>query len=97
MNKTGINILYDKIAELYKLNDISIDDSLTITNERHKQAIKNMINYINKAKKAIGEQMPIDIITINITDILEEIGKITGEGVSEDIISEIFKKFCLGK
>ena len=97
LNKTGINILYDKIAELYKLNDISIDDSLTITNERHKQAIKNMINYINKAKKAIGEQMPIDIITINITDILEEIGKITGEGVSEDIISEIFKKFCLGK
>ena len=97
LNKTGINILYDKIAELYKLNDISIDDSLTITNERHKQAIKNMISYINKAKKAIGEQMPIDIITINITDILEEIGKITGEGVSEDIINEIFKKFCLGK
>ena len=56
-----------------------------------------MINSIDKAKKAIGEQMPIDIITINITDILEEIGKITGEGVSEDIINEIFKKFCLGK
>ena len=82
---------------MYKINDISIDYSLTITNERHKQAIKNMINSIDKAKKAIGEQMPIDIITINITDILEEIGKITGEGVSEDIINEIFKKFCLGK
>lgn len=97
LNRTGINILYNKIAELYKLNDISIDDSLTITNERHKQAIRNMLNYINKAKKSIQEHMPIDIITINITDILGEIGKITGEGVSEDIINEIFKKFCLGK
>ena len=41
--------------------------------------------------------MPIDVVTIHITDILEEMGKITGESVSEDIINEIFKKFCLGK
>lgn len=97
LNKIGINNLYEKIAELYKLNEINIDDSLTITNERHKQAIRNMRSSIDKAKQAILDNMPIDIITINITDILEEIGKITGEGVSEDIINEIFKKFCLGK
>ena len=97
LNKIGINKLYEKISELYKLNEISIDDSLTITNERHKQAITNMINCINKAKNAIEQHLPIDIITISITDILEEIGKITGESVSEDIINEIFKKFCLGK
>ena len=41
--------------------------------------------------------MPIDVVTICITDILEEIGKITGDEFSEDIINEIFKKFCLGK
>jgi len=82
---------------MYKFNEISIDDSLTITNERHKQAIKNMKEYISKARKSIADKMPIDVVTISVTGILEEIGKITGEGVSEDIISEIFKKFCLGK
>ncbi len=97
LNKVGIDKVYKKISEMYKLDEISIDDSLTITNERHKQAIMNIKKCIKKAKDAINEQMPIDIVTINITDILEEIGKITGEGVSEDIISEIFKKFCLGK
>lgn len=97
LNKIGIDKIYNKIAEMYNFNEINIDDSVTITNERHKKAIINMEKCIEKAREAINENMPIDIITINITDILEEIGKITGEGVSEDIINEIFKKFCLGK
>lgn len=97
LNKVGIDKIYKKISEMYEINEINIDDSLTITNERHKQAIINIHKNINKAKQAIEEKMPIDIVTINITNILEEIGKITGEGVSEDIINEIFKKFCLGK
>lgn len=97
LNKKGIDIIYEKISEMYSFDEINIDDSLTITNERHKQAIKNMIRNIIKAKDAIDKKMPIDIVTISIMNILEEIGKITGEGVSEDIINEIFKKFCLGK
>lgn len=97
LNKTGIDKIYETISEMYKLNEISIDDSLQVTNERHKQAIMNMLKHITKAKEGIENKMPIDIVTISVTDILEEIGKITGEGVSEDIISEIFKKFCLGK
>ncbi len=97
LNKEGIDKIFSKISEMYNINQISIDDSLIITNERHKQAIRNMLEYIEKSRQAIEEKRPIDIITINITNILEEIGKITGEGVSEDIITEIFKKFCLGK
>lgn len=97
LEKTGIEKIYEKISEMYKFNEISIDDSLTITNERHKQLIINIKENIIKAKKSIQEKMPIDVITIYIMNILEEIGKITGEGVSEDVISEIFKKFCLGK
>lgn len=97
LNKIGIDKIYKEIAKMYSLNEINIDDSLTITNERHKQAIGNIHTYIEKAKQSINEKMPIDIITINITDILEEIGKITGESVTDDVISGIFKKFCLGK
>ena len=70
---------------------------MTITNNRHKEAINNILINVSKAIQTINDKMPIDIITINITNILTEIGKITGESVSEDIINEIFKKFCLGK
>ena len=97
LNKIGLDKIYETISNMYKFNEISIDDSITITNERHKQAIKNMKMYIDKARRSINDKMPIDVVTISITGVLEEIGKITGEGVSEDIISEIFKKFCLGK
>lgn len=97
LNKTGINLIYNAISKMYNLNEIGIDDSLTITNERHKKAIIEMKENIRKAKESIKENLPIDIITINITGILENISEITGEGVSEDIITEIFKKFCLGK
>lgn len=97
LNKIGIDKIFEVISNMYKFNEIEIDDSLTITNNRHKEAITNMIENANKAIKTINDKMPIDIITINITNILTEIGKITGESVSEDIINEIFKKFCLGK
>ena len=97
LNKDGIEKIFNKIAEMYKFNEIEIDDSVTITNNRHKQAINNMITCAEKVQEAIQNNMPIDVVTIHITEILNEIGKITGESVSEDIISEIFKKFCLGK
>jgi len=56
-------------------------------------AIKN----IEEALSSINMNLPTDIISINIKQALEDLGKITGENVSEDIINEIFSKFCLGK
>lgn len=97
LNRVGLDRIYEEIAKMYNFNEIDIDNSLTITNERHKQALINMKKHVEKAKETINERMPIDVVTISITDILEEIGKITGECVTEDIINEIFKKFCLGK
>ena len=97
LNKEGIEKLFEIISNMYKFNEIEIDDSVTITNNRHKIAIEKMIKSVEKAEEAISNAMPIDVVTIHITDILEEMGKITGESVSEDIINEIFKKFCLGK
>lgn len=97
LNKDGIEKVFDTISKMYKLNEIEVDDSLTITNNRHKQAIIKMEENVRKAEDAIKEKMPIDVVTIHITDILEEIGRLTGESVSEDIINEIFKKFCLRK
>ena len=64
---------------------------------RHKNIITKAIENVKKATEALNMNMPIDIITIYIKDILEVVGEITGEVLTEDIINEIFSKFCLGK
>ena len=97
LNKTGIDLLYKKISEMFNLNEINLDNDLLITNVRHKNIITKAIENVKKATEALNMNMPIDIITIYIKDILEVLGEITGEVVTEDIINEIFSKFCLGK
>ncbi|OKZ65626.1 MAG: tRNA uridine-5-carboxymethylaminomethyl(34) synthesis GTPase MnmE [Clostridium sp. 28_12] len=97
LNKYGIDELYEKIAELFNLNEINLDNEILITNIRHKNIISKSLENVNKAKEALEINMPIDIITIYIKEILEDLGEITGEVVTEDIINEIFSKFCLGK
>ena len=97
LNKTGIDLLYKKIAEMFNLNEINLDNDLLITNVRHKNIITKAIENVKKAIEALNMNMPIDIITIYIKDILEDLGEITGEVVTDDIINEIFSKFCLGK
>ena len=97
--KTGENIdkLYEAIAKLYQLNTIEIDDGEILTNIRHKQQIDKALESINEVRNAINNHMPIDITEIYIKQILSDLGKITGDDISEDIINEIFSKFCLGK
>ena len=97
LNKTGIDLLYEKISEMFNLNEINLDNDILITNVRHKNIILKAIENVKKAIEALNMNMPIDIITIYIKDILEDLGEITGEVVTEDIINEIFSKFCLGK
>lgn len=97
LKKEGIEQLYKEISEMFNLGEIKIDDSVMVTNERHKEIIKNAQKNANESINSIDNNMPVDIIQISIRQILEELGKITGNTVSEDIIDEIFKKFCLGK
>ena len=79
------------------MNEINFDNEILITNIRHKNIISKALENVKKANEALKLSMPIDIITIYIKDILEDLGEITGEVVSEDVINEIFSKFCLGK
>ena len=93
----GIDELYNKISNLFNLNEINIDNEVLITNLRQKDLISNAIKNVQEAKKTIDNKMPIDIISIYIKNILEYLNTITGENATEDIIDEIFSKFCLGK
>ena len=97
LKNIGIDKLYEKITEMFNLNEINLDNENVITNVRQKNLITKAIENVKKAKETIEQKMPIDIVAIFIKDILEDLGKITGEVVTEDIINEIFSKFCLGK
>ena len=97
LNREGLDKLYDEITKMFNLNEINLDNEIMITNLRDKNLIDKSIFDINDAKKALKDNMPIDIVAIYIKNILEELGNITGDNVTEDIINEIFSKFCLGK
>ena len=96
-NNEGIEKIYDEMAEMFNLNEISTENTSIITNIRHKEAIKAAKNSINKVLEVIKDGMPTDITAIYFKESIEEINKITGENVTDDIINEIFAKFCLGK
>lgn len=93
----GIDELYDEIEKMFQLNEIDSNKEIIITNMRHKNQIALAKKSIGEAIEAVTSKYPIDMIAIPMRQCLEELGKITGENVSEDIINEIFSKFCLGK
>ena len=86
----GIEEIYSKMVDIFSFKEIETDNTSIITNIRHKQAIKNAKDNIIKAIEIIKDMMPIDITAIYFKQAIEEINKITGENVTEDIINEIF-------
>lgn len=97
INETGLDKLYNKIEELFKLNELDCENTEIITNNRHKQQILYALEDVAKGRESLETHMPVDITAICLKDVLERLAEITGENVSKDIINEIFKKFCLGK
>lgn len=97
LNQTGLEELEKAILNMFQLNEINLDNEVVITNIRHKNLIHQAIEHVKKADEAILSQVPLDMIAIFIKDILEDLGNITGDVVTEDIINEIFARFCLGK
>lgn len=93
----GIDELYNQIERIFQIGDLESDKEIIVTNIRHKNQIDLAIKCIEEAKRAVNDSLPIDIVSISVKQCLEELGKITGQNVSEDIINEIFSKFCLGK
>ena len=97
LEQKGIDDLYKSIGNLFSMEEISLDNTIVITNIRHKNLISKALNSCREAKKSMELGMPLDIIAIFLKEILENLGEIKGETVTDDIIDEIFSKFCLGK
>ena len=96
-NNTGVDKLYSEIEKMFNLDQIEINNDVVITNERHKNKIRMAREDLEKAIDSMEKNMPVDMSSIYLKKCLEDLGEITGKNVSEDIINEIFKNFCLGK
>lgn len=97
VTKEGIEDLYNEIVKMFNINKIEATNDTVITNVRHKNQIDKAVKSINEAINVAKENQTEDILAIYIKQTLEDLGEITGDNVSEDIINEIFSKFCLGK
>ena len=95
--ETGIDKLEKTIQNLFYEGSIDFNDEVLITNVRHKTALQNALNSLYMVKQSIENQMPEDFLTIDLMDAYEQLGTIIGEAVEDDLVNEIFGKFCMGK
>ena len=95
--ETGIHELESTLKEMFYHGDISFNDEVYITNIRHKTALADALSSLKKVEESIENQMPEDFFTIDLMDAYESLGSITGETIGEDLVNEIFSKFCMGK
>ena len=95
--ETGIHELEETLEHMFYKGEISFNNEVYITNVRHKAALQDAYASLEKVKESIENQMPEDFFTIDLMDAYETLGSITGETVGEDLVNEIFSKFCMGK
>lgn len=94
---SGTDGLIRKIRSLYNLGEIGTGECCVITNMRHLAALKSCAAALNRALSSLGSGMPQDIAALDIYEAADRLGEITGDTVSDDIVTEIFHNFCVGK
>lgn len=93
----GLDELKEKIIELYDLAQIETKDLVYLTNARSISILKECLNRISDVESGIENNLPIDMLELDIKAIWEELGKINGTTYEEELLDEMFKRFCLGK
>ena len=95
--ETGMDELSDLIEHMFLSGEISFNDQVYLTNMRHRAAMEQVQSSLMKVKESISLGMPEDFFSIDLMDAYEALGSIIGESVGEDLVNEIFSKFCMGK
>ena len=93
----GMEELSRTIREMFFSGDITVNDEVYITNIRHKTALQEALSGLHLVEQSIADQMPEDFYSIDLMHVYEELGSIVGEAVGDDLVNEIFSKFCMGK
>lgn len=97
LEETGIEKLEECMKEMFFQGDISFNDEVYITNIRHKAALEEAKRSLDMVEQSIEDNMPEDFFSIDLLGAYEALGSITGESLGEDLVNEIFSKFCTGK
>ncbi len=93
----GFEELYDILKRMFFNGDISYNDEIYVTNIRHKDALMKCRDSLNNVLASIDNDMPEDFYSIDLRDSYEELGYIIGKSMGDDLVNEIFSKFCMGK
>lgn len=97
VEETGITELEETIKKMFFRGEISFDNEVYITNARHKKALEEALESLNMVRSSIEAGMSEDFFSIDLMSAYESLGKIIGESVGEDLVNEIFSRFCVGK
>lgn len=97
VEETGISQLEDEIRRMFFQGELSFNDEVYITNARHKAALEEAMESLKLVKNSIEMGMAEDFFSIDLMNAYESLGRIVGESVGEDLVNEIFSKFCVGK
>ncbi len=95
--ETGLAELEALIKEMFFQGEISFNDEVYITNMRQKRALEEALESLKLVENSIAMGMPEDFFSIDLMNAYERLGSIIGEAVGEDLVNEIFSKFCTGK
>jgi tRNA modification GTPase len=96
-NNQGIDELKEKIIELFNISQIQTADLTYLNNARSISILKSCLESIIEVEKGVGNNQPIDMIELDIKDIWEKLGTINGTTYEEELLDEMFSRFCLGK
>lgn len=93
----GINDIIEEIKSLFNLNELETQDFTYLSNARQINLIKNCLSLSEEINKQNEKNTPVDLIQIDIQRLWEKLGELTGESYKDELLDEIFSKFCLGK
>ena len=95
--QTGMDDLEETIKEMFFSGEVTFNDEVYITNIRHKTSLQEDLRSLHLVLQSIADDMPEDFYSIDLMNAYEELGNIIGESVEDDLVNEIFSKFCMGK
>jgi len=94
---SGMEELEETIRNMFFEGELKHNNELVVTNLRHKEALQDALHSLQLVERSIENGMPEDFYSIDLTSAYASLGKIIGEEVDEDVVNEIFSKFCMGK
>ena len=95
--QTGFEKLEEEIKNMFFSGEVTFNDEIYITNIRHKTSLQEAASSLNLVLQSIADEMPEDFYSIDLMNAYKVLGNIIGESVEDDLVNEIFSKFCMGK